>query len=98
MLGSHLFGVAFSRLHTFFGIIWVLPINYSLYEKLIRGIIVYLFISKVSKKKVNFRFFINSSFKVQKVLFPKELQKMPVLFFSSSITLYNENKFNGEIM
>ena len=35
----------------------VLPINYSLYKETIVGIFVYLFISKVTTTKVNFRFY-----------------------------------------
>ena len=81
MLGSHLFGVAFSRLHTFSGIIWVLPINYSLYEKLIRGIIVYLFISKVSTKKVNFRFFYKQFVQGAKSLISKGVAQNASIIF-----------------
>ena len=41
----------------FYGIFWVLPFDYSLYEKAIQGTFVYLFISKVATAKVNFRFY-----------------------------------------
>ena len=41
----------------FYGIFWVLPFDYSLYEKPIQGTFVYLFISKVATAKVNFRFY-----------------------------------------
>ena len=54
---AHWFGVPFPKLKTFSGIFWVLLIDYSLYEKAILGIFVYLFISKVTTTKVNFRFY-----------------------------------------
>ena len=33
LVGAHLFGVPFSKLQTFSGIFWVLPIEYNLYNK-----------------------------------------------------------------
>ena len=57
LLGAHWFGVLFPKLQTFSGIFWVLAIDYNLYEKMILGIFVYLFISKVPMRKVNFSFY-----------------------------------------
>ena len=56
LVAAHRFGVPFPKLQTFSGIFWALPIDYSLYEKTIPGIFVYLFIYKVTTTKVNFRF------------------------------------------
>ena len=56
LAGAHWFGVLFPKLETFFGIFWVLTIDYSLYKKTILGIFVYLFLFKVTTIKVNFRF------------------------------------------
>ena len=56
LVGAHWFGVPFPKLKTFSGIFWVLPIDYSLYEKMIPGILVYLFISRVTMIKANFFF------------------------------------------
>ena len=66
----------------------VLPIDYSLYEKTIPGIFVYLFIFKVTTTKVSFRFY-KSAVKVQHVLFANEpfLRKTLIYFFSSNIPL-----------
>ena len=56
LVGAHWFGVPFPKLKTFSGIFWVLPIDYSLYENMIPGIFVYLFISRVTMIKANFFF------------------------------------------
>ena len=56
LVGAHVFGVPFPKLQTFSGIFWVLPMDYNLYETIL-GIFVYLFISKVTTTKVNFRFY-----------------------------------------
>ena len=90
LAGAHWFGVLFPKLETFFGIFWVLTINYSLYEKTILGIFVYLFLFKVTTIKVNFRF--NSAFIWQHVLFANKpfFRKMLVPFFSSNIFLFIE--------
>ena len=52
-----MFGVPFPKLQTFSGIFWILPVDYSLNEKKILGIFVYLFISRITMTKVNFRFY-----------------------------------------
>ena len=57
LLGAHWFGVSFPKLKTFSGIFWVLPIDYSLNEKAILEISVYLFICDVTTAKVNLRFY-----------------------------------------
>ena len=57
LVGAYWFGVPFPKLQTFSAIFWVLPIEYSLCKKKILGIFVYLFISKVTTKKVNFRLY-----------------------------------------
>ena len=56
LVGAHVSGVPFSKLQTFSGIFWVLSIDYSLYEKRILRIFGFLFISRVTMTKVNFRF------------------------------------------
>ena len=56
LVGTQWLGLPFPTLQTFFGIFWVLPIDYSLYEKTILGIFVYLFIYEVTTTKVNFPF------------------------------------------
>ena len=56
-VGAHWFRVLFPKVKTFFGIFWVLPIDYSLYEKTIPGIFIYLFICEVTMTKVNFPFY-----------------------------------------
>ena len=50
-VGTHRFGDPFPKLQTFSQIFWA-----PHYEKKILGIFVYLFISKVTTTKVNFRF------------------------------------------
>ena len=55
-VGAHWFGVPFQKLQTFSGIFWVLPSDYSLYEKTILGSFVYLFICQVTVTKVNIHF------------------------------------------
>ena len=55
LVGAHRFGVPFPKLQTFSEIFWALYIDYSLYEKTILGILVYLFIYEVTTKNVNFR-------------------------------------------
>ena len=57
LVGTHWLGLPFPTLQTFFGIFWVLPIDYSLYEKTVLEIFVYLFICEVKTTKVNFRFY-----------------------------------------
>ena len=47
LVGTHWFGVPFPKLQTFSGIFWLLPIDYSPYEKTIIGIFDYLLILKV---------------------------------------------------
>ena len=54
---SDWFGVPFPKLLVLFGIFWVLRIDYSLYEKTILGIFVYLFISEITVTKVSFCFY-----------------------------------------
>ena len=60
-VGAHGFGVPFSKLQTFSGIFWVLPIDCSLYEKTILGSFFFFFffciLVKVTITKVNFRFY-----------------------------------------
>ena len=56
-VGDHWFGVPFPKLQTFSLIFCVLPIDYSLYQKTILGIFLYLFICKVTTTKVNFSFY-----------------------------------------
>ena len=56
-VGAHWFGIPFPKLQTFSGIFWVLPIDYSPYEKKkILGSFVYLFICQVTATKVNIDF------------------------------------------
>ena len=56
-VGAHRFGVPFPKLKTFSEIFWALPIEYSRYEKTTLGILIYLFIYKVTTTKANFRFY-----------------------------------------
>ena len=56
LVDVHRFGVPFPKLHTFSEIFSALHIDYSQYEKMILGIVVYLFIYKVTTTIVNFRF------------------------------------------
>ena len=56
LVGAYWFGASFPKQQTFSGMHWVLPIDYSLFEKAILGIFAYLFICKLTKTKVNFRF------------------------------------------
>ena len=56
LVGAHRFGVPFPKLQTFSEIFWALHIDYSLFEKMILGIFIYLFICEVTTTKVNFRF------------------------------------------
>ena len=48
--------IPFPKPQTFFGIFWVLPIDYSLYKKEMLRIFFYLFISKVLNLLVEFTF------------------------------------------
>ena len=85
---------------TFSRIFWVLPIDYSLYERIILRIF-FLFVYLL----LFVYFFINSALKPQHLLFVYKqrtqastplianepfLHKMLVLFFSSNILLFNE--------
>ena len=91
LVGVCWFGVPFPKLQTFSRISWVLPIEYSLCKKAILGIFVYLFISKVTTKKVNFRFYKQcSQGAIHLICEQAILSKMLVSFFSSNIPLYIE--------
>ena len=91
LVGAYWFGVPFPKLQTFYEISWVLPIEYSLCKKTILGIFVYLFISKVTTKKVNFRFYKQCSQGAIRLLCEQAiLSKMLLSFFSSNIPLYIE--------
>ena len=57
LAGAHYFGVLFPKLQTISRIFLLLPIDYSLYENMLLGIFVYLFIFEVTTTKVNFRFY-----------------------------------------
>ena len=57
LVGAHWFGVPVPKLRTFSWIFWVLPIDYSLYEKMKLSIFVYLLICKITSTKVNFRYY-----------------------------------------
>ena len=86
LVGANRFEVPFPKLQTFSGIFWVLPIDYSQYEKTILRIFVDLFICKVTTTKVNFVF----TNKTQYVLFANEpfLVEMLEWFLSSNIPVY----------
>ena len=56
LVDAYLFGVPLPKLQKFSEIFWVLAIDYSLYEKAMPGICVYLFICEVTTTKVNFHF------------------------------------------
>ena len=71
LVGANRFGVPFPKLETFSKIFWALPIDYSLYEKAILEIFVYLFIYEVTTAKKLFFFY--SAVKSQYVLFVNEL-------------------------
>ena len=67
---------------------WVLPIDYSLYEKTILGIFVYLLICKVTTIKVNFRFYkqygqAEIRLISERAIFP---QNASITFFSSNMS------------
>ena len=47
---AHRFGVPSPKLQTFSGIFWVVPIDYSLYEKTIRGIFVSVYLRSYNDK------------------------------------------------
>ena len=83
--------IPFPKLQTFSAIFWVLPSDYSLYEKTILGIVVHLFISKVVTTKVNFPFYKQCS-QGATCLFANEpyLRDMLASFFNSNIPLYIE--------
>ena len=50
-VGAHRFGVPFPKLEKFSEIFWALHIDYSQYEKKLRGIFVYLFIDELTMTK-----------------------------------------------
>ena len=58
LVGAHWFGVPFPKLQTFSRIFCVLPIDYSLYEKIILGFwYIYLFAKLQRNLIVNFLFY-----------------------------------------
>ena len=57
LVGAHSIWGFISKTTNIFWNILVLPIDYSLNEKNILGIFVYLFLCKVMTTKVNFRFY-----------------------------------------
>ena len=68
--------------------------DYSLYEKKILGSFVYLFISKVTTGKVNFRSYKQRSQGATRLICSNQfLSKMLVSFFNSNIPLYIEENF-----
>ena len=75
---------------------WVLPIDYSLYDKTILGIFVYLQSYSDNKSKFSFT---NSAVKAQHVLFVKEpfLHKILVSFLAL-IFFYTLKKSRGKII
>ena len=80
-VGALWFGVPFPKLQTFSGTFWVLPVDYSLYEKTILEIFVYLFICEFTMTKVNFRFYKQCS------------QAATQLFCERAIFAQNANRF-----
>ena len=73
LVGAFCFGVPFPKLQTFSGIFWVLPVDYSLYEKRLLGIFVYEFICKVTMTKVNFRFYKQFSQAATRLIFERAI-------------------------
>ena len=57
LVGAYRSGLPFLKLQIFSEIFWALPIDYSLYEKTILGIFVYLFIYEITTTKVNLCFY-----------------------------------------
>ena len=50
LIGVHWFEVPFPKLQTFSVTLWVLPIDYSLYEKTILGILFICLFAKLAEK------------------------------------------------
>ena len=97
--GAHWFGVPFPKLQTFSGIVLGLPIDYSLYEKMILGIFcLFVYLGNYKDKSI-FSFFTNSAVKPQHVLFANEpfLRKMLEYFFSYNIPLYIEKNLGEKL-
>ena len=92
LVGAHWFGVPFPKLQTFSGILWVIPIDYSVYEKTILCSY-YIWYYSIND---NIFVFTNSAVKPQKVLFANEpfFRKMVALFFCANITLCIQKKKN----
>ena len=90
LVGAHWFGVPFPKLQTFSGILWVIPIDYSVYEKTILCSY-YIWYYSIND---NIFVFTNSAVKPQKVLFANEpfFRKMVALFFCANITLCIQKK------
>ena len=50
LVGTHWFGVPFPKLQTFSRIFWVPPVNYSLYEKTIRNVFLFVYLGSCNNK------------------------------------------------
>ena len=83
LVGANRFGVPFPKLETFSKIFWALPIDYSLYEKAILEIFVYLFIYEVTTAKKLFFFLQCSQIAIRLIC-----KRVIFAYFSSNIPLY----------
>ena len=77
LVGAHLFWVPFPKLQTFSEKLWVLSIDYSLYEKTILGVLFICSFAKLQRQK-KISVFTNNAVKLQHVLFANKpfLRKM----------------------
>ena len=91
LVGADWFGVSFPKLRRFSGIFWVLPIDYSLYQKMILGIFLYLFFCKFITTKVNFLFYKQYIPAVTRLIFEVSFwRKILASFFGPIIPLHIE--------
>ena len=91
LVSAHWFGIPFPKLETFSGIFWVLPIDYSLYEKKknnTRNFCLFVYLQSYNNKSKILVFTANAV-KPQHVLFANEpfFREMLILFFGSNIPL-----------
>ena len=90
-VGSDWFGVPFPKLQIFSGICWVLLIDYSLCEKEILGVLVYLFICEIMTANVNFHFYKQCSQAATLLICERAIfVQNASLVFSSDISLHIE--------
>ena len=93
-VGSDWFGVPFPKLQIFSGICWVLLIDYSLYEKEILGVLVYLFICEVMTANVNFHFYKQCSQAATLLICERAIFVQNASLFLALIFLYTLKKLS----